>query len=240
MSRPRAFLRPAVVAAVALFACAAYGDERAPAASGYDPVTAAEGGRTLVRVVDTESSLGPLAATPRTVALDDLVRFHGHPCDGLVAAAEGVALGLKALFPDGVVDRTDVAAATNASPCYSDVTAYLTGARTLYGTLVIDRELGDEWILLRRSTGRAVRVLLRPGVKPEGLPALERQLRGEGCDAGLIRRVQRVQAGFIRTILDGPADAVYEVEELDAFPYPLAGSRPDAAKAACGRATEER
>jgi len=54
----------------------------------------------VAEVVDTVSSLGPLATTPRTVTLDDLVRFHGHACDGLVVAAIGVGYGLRELFPD--------------------------------------------------------------------------------------------------------------------------------------------
>lgn len=212
-----------------------------PAAAGaagwtYAPVTPKEASRVLVRVLDTTSSLGPLAKTPQNVTLADLVRFHGHPCDGLVAAAEGITLGLKTLFPDGVVDRTDVAAATNASPCYSDAAAYLTGARELYGTLIIDRKLGDEWVLLRRSTGRAVRVTLEPGIKPAELPALEHRLRGEGCDQALILRVQHLQAGFVRTLLTRPAASLYRVQPLESFPYEVTGTRPDAAKAPCGTA----
>ncbi len=189
--------------------------------------------RVLVRVLDTESSLGPMSKTPQEVTLGDLVRFHGHPCDGLVAAAEGLTLGLKALFPEGIVDRTDVAAATNASPCYSDVAAYLTGARTIYGTLVIDKSLGDEWILLRRSTGRAVRVTLNPGVKPAELPGLEKKLRSTGCDRALMTQVQALQFRFIQKLLDSPPDALYAVSPVATFPYAVTGERPDAAKARC-------
>ncbi len=202
--------------------------------AGCAPLTAQSASRVLVRVLDTESSLGPMAMKPQEVTLGDLVRFHGHPCDGLVAAAEGIKLGLKTLFPDGIVDRTDVAAATNASACYSDVAAYLTGARTLYGTLVIDKSLGDEWLLLRRSTGKAVRVRLKAGVKPPELPEMEKRLRAEGCDETLIARVQAVQLAYIQRLLGSAPASLYEVEVLRSFPYPVTGERPDAAKARCG------
>lgn len=205
----------------------------APGPASYSPLARKAAARVLVRVLDTESSLGPMAKAPQEVTLADLVRFHGHPCDGLVAAAEGIALGLKALFPEGVVDRTDVAAATNASPCYSDVAAYLSGARTMYGTLVIDKALGDEWVLVRRSTGRAVRVALEPGVKPAELPELEKGLRAAGCDGALMARVQALQARFIGKLLGSPAEALYTVTTLPAFPYTVTGERPDAAKARC-------
>ncbi len=189
--------------------------------------------RVLVRVLDTESSLGPMSKTAQTVTLGDLIRFHGHPCDGLVASAEGITLGLKALFPGGVVDRTDVAAATNASPCYSDAAAYLTGARTIYGTLVIDKTLGDEWFLLRKSTGRAVRVRLKPGVKPAEIPAMEKALRAGGCDRPLIGRLQALQMEFIHRLFASAPESLYEVDVLPAFPYAVTGERPDAAKARC-------
>lgn len=199
----------------------------------YDPVPQAARTRVLVRVLDTESSLGPMSKTPQGVTLADLIRFHGHPCDGLVAAAEGITLGLKALFPDGIVDRTDVVAATNASPCYSDVAAYLTGTRTIYGTLVIDKDLGDEWLLLRRSTGRAVRVTLKPGAKPSDLPELEKKLRASGCDRALMAEVQTLQLRFIQKLLASPPEALYSVRPIAPFPYTVSGGRPDAAKALC-------
>jgi formylmethanofuran dehydrogenase subunit E len=228
----------AIFPIVALLAAAT-----SPAGDGrYRPLVAGESSKVLVRALDTESSLGPLATSPQEVTLADLVRFHGHACDGLVAAAEGITLGLGALFPDGVVDRTDVVAATNASPCYSDVASYLTGARPIYGTLVIDRSLGDEWLLSRRSTGRTVRVRLRSGVKPAALPGLEKTLRATGCDGPLIAEVQRLQSAFIRRLLASPPASLYEVDVLPTFPYPVTAARPDAAKAPCAppaRATKD-
>ncbi len=190
----------------------------------------------VVRVVDTVSSLGPLATVPQTVTLTDLVRYHGHPCDGLVVAAAGVAYGLARLFPDGVVDRTDLVAATNASPCYGDATAYLTGARARYGTLVVDKNLGDAWILHRRSTGATVRVGLQPGIKPAELPGLESELRSRGCDRPLMARVAAVQDELIRRVLAADPATVFTVAALPAFPYPDRRPRADTLKARCGPA----
>ncbi len=192
----------------------------------------------VVRVVDTVSSLGPLAAEPQTVTLADLVRFHGHPCDGLLVAAAGIAHGLDALFPDGVVDRTDLAVAVNRSACYGDVAAYLTGARHRYGSLVVDPKLGDEWIVHRRSTGATVAVRLRPGVKPKELPALEAKLRAaQGCPRDLTAEVQRLQAGFALEVLARPPAEVFTVTRLERFPYDAGAPRPDTAKASCPAVT---
>ena len=194
---------------------------------------AAEPYAPVVTVVDTESSLGPLARTTQTITLNDLVRFHGHPCDGLVEASAALAYGLHALFPDGVVDRTDVAAAVKPSPCFSDAAAYLTGARTNYGTLILDQRLGDKWILHRRTTGRTVAVSLRAGIEPKELPGLEEKLRSEGCDWTLMRRVQQVQDGYAKSVIARPPAEIFTIEDMPSFPYKDGGIRPDSTKAGC-------
>ncbi len=198
-------------------------------------VLCAEPYAPVVKVLDTESSLGPIAAKARTVTFEDLVRYHGHPCDGLVAASAGIAYGLQTLFPGGVVDRTDVVAAVNASPCYGDAAAYLTGARARYHTLIVDRSLGDTWILHRRSTGKTVEVSLKKGVKPKSLPALEEKLRSEGCDRALIRKVQALQITYSEKVLSSPPKDVFDLKPLSSFPYEFGPVRADASKAGCPR-----
>ncbi len=226
--------------AALLAACVALA---APARTANGPLTVAEAMgmpyAPVVRVVDTVSSLGPLAAEPQVVALADLVRYHGHPCDGLLVAADGIAEGLKRLFPDGVVDRTDLVAAVNGSACYGDAAAYLTGARSRYGSLVIDPSLGDEWIVGRRSTGESVRIILRTGFKPPALGAMERQLRAAACPAGLIAAVQGLQRSFAFAVLSVPPERAFEIRPLPRFPYPTGEARPDTAKRACGRVTAD-
>jgi hypothetical protein len=66
---------------------------------------------------------------------------------------------------------------------------------------------------------------------------MERDLRAGGCDAALIARVQEAQGAFIHSLLSSPPGDLYDVEVLPAFPYPVSGARPDAAKASCGGAT---
>jgi formylmethanofuran dehydrogenase subunit E len=219
-------LRPPSVAAMALLG--ACGLTR----SAEDEY-AAMAGAPAIAVVDTVSSLGPLAALPRTVGLRELVAWHGHPCDGLVAAAVGLAYGLPRLFPDGPVDRTDLCAAANRSACYGDVAAFLTGSRHRYGSLTIDPGLGDEWILHRRSTGTTLRVRLRPGIKPAELPGLEAQLRAAACPPELMARVAELQDAFSRRLLGAGPEELFELEFLADYPYPLGEPRPDTVKRGC-------
>lgn len=228
------FFIPGIVVGVAAAALTAASMTAAVAA---EPVTVRETTAAphapVVEVVDTASSLGPLAAKPRKVSLTDLVRDHGHLCDGLVVAAAGIAYGLQTLFPDGVVDRTDLAVTTNRSACYGDVAAYLTGARHRYGSLAIDPQLGDEWILHRRSTGATVAVRLRPGIKPAELPKIEAQLRAAECPRALIEKVQRIQRHYALDVVTRPPEKIFEIQRLRKYPQQTGSPRPDAAKAHC-------
>lgn len=223
------------LAAVLVLAGAATRDDRTPlTGAALLERAVASPQAPVVTVVDTVSSLGPLSTEPQRVTLADLVRFHGHPCDGLLVAAAGIAHGLRVLFPTGLVDRTDLAVAVNRSACYGDVAAYLTGARHRYGSLVVDPELGDEWVLHRRSTGATVAVRLRPGVKPAALPRLEAKLRATGgCPPELVAEVQRLQAGFALSVLARAPEEVFAVARLESFPYDAGSPRPDAVMASC-------
>lgn len=195
------------------------------------------------QVLDTESSLGPYAAATKTITLKDLVKWHGHACDGLVTAACALSLGLRELYPDGVVDRTDTAGISNNSPCYGDVIAYLTGGRIRFGTQKIAGTLGHEFILYRMSTRQAVRVFLKPGRFPEELADLERRIRTGSFQPRDIRECQQRQWAFARELVSHPLEESFGVERLEHFvwepdPYPHRGLRGDVLLKDYGTAAE--
>ena len=170
-------------------------------------------------VRDTESSLGPYASCAKNVTLADLVQMHGHLCDGLVTAACALKLGLGALYPDGVVDRTDTGGISNNSPCYGDVTAYLTGGRIRFGTQKIDPKLGNEFILYRLSTRQAVSVALKPGIFPAEVASLEKQIRAGSFSLADMRRCQQMQWEFARQLLQHPLTDSFTVTPLPQFAW---------------------
>ncbi len=174
-------------------------------------------------VRDTESSLGPYASRAKNITLADLVQMHGHLCDGLVTAACALKLGLGALYPDGVVDRTDTGGISNNSPCYGDVTAYLTGGRIRFGTQKIDPKLGNEFIVYRFSTQQAVSVALKPGVFPAEVASLEKQIRTANFSLADMRRCQQLQWAFAQQLLQHPLTDSFTVTPLPQFVW-----QPDA------------
>lgn len=183
-------------------------------------------------VLDTESALGPYAEHAKTIALGDLVRMHGHACDGLVVAAAALSVGLAELYPDGVIDRTDTGCISNNSPCFGDVAAYLTGGRIRFGTQKIEPKRGVSFVVYRFTTGEAVEVELRAGVFPQDLSTLEAKLRSGEFTESEMRTCQQRQWDFARGLLRRPLTDSFRTARLAQFswvpdPYPSTGPRGD-------------
>jgi formylmethanofuran dehydrogenase subunit E len=176
-------------------------------------------------VLDTESALGRLSKRPKRVALKDLALVHGHLCDGLVISWVAVGAALRPLFPDGIVDRTDLRAVSRNGPCWVDAAAWMTGARVNHGTLILDNSIGAAFVVQRMSTLKTVRVRLREGVYPEELARLERSIRerrasSQAVELEEIRRFENEAADFSRRILSADPAAVVEVIRLRDFTFP--------------------
>lgn len=171
-------------------------------------------------VLDTESALGRYAPMTKTITLKDLIKFHGHACDGLVQAAAALKLGLDHLAPNGVIDRTDLRILSKNGPCFMDVSAYLTGGRINFGTLDVDSTLGASWIIQRISDGKAVKVSRRAGVFPEELDRLEKKVREGKASPAEITQTRDLAWDFSRDLLSHPLADSFTVEELSGFQYP--------------------
>ncbi len=162
-------------------------------------------------VRDTESGLGRYAVKTKEISLRDLALFHGHLCDGLVIAFVEIKAVLEKLFPDGVVDRTDLRAVSKNGPCWVDAVSMMTGARINFQTLRIDAAIGDGFIIQRISTGEAYDVHLKPGIFPDEQAILEariRQQRAEGrpVSAADIDRYEEMADALSQKILTTPPD----------------------------------
>ncbi|MCK7494236.1 MAG: formylmethanofuran dehydrogenase subunit E family protein [Comamonadaceae bacterium] len=53
----------------------------------------------------------------KTITLKDLIKFHGHFCGGLVESASALRVAFDRLYPDGIIDRTDLRIVSNNSAC---------------------------------------------------------------------------------------------------------------------------
>jgi len=188
-----------------------------------------------IRVLDTDSALGRYSLQTKEVGLKDLARFHGHLCDGLVIAFMELRAVLEKLFPDGVVDRTDLRVVSKNGPCIIDAVMYLTGARVNFQTLRIDNSLTEGFIIQRISTGQAYQVYLRPGVFPAEQTALEeaiREKRRKGLIVGAeeIDQVEEMANSLIKKILSAPPEEILETQSVAGYifrPFDFIGERGD-------------
>ncbi len=187
-------------------------------ASWYYPEWAADAPYApTFKTLDTESSLGPYAEQTKTITLKDLIKMHGHLCDGLVTASCGLKLGLDKLYPDGVIDRTDTCCITNNSPCFGDAAAYLTGGRIRFGTQKIDPNMGNELIMYRISTKQAVKISLKKGVFPSELEELEKKIKSGDFTIEQMRQCQKLGWDFAESLINKPFSQSFTVETLYGF-----------------------
>ncbi len=100
------------------------------------------------------------------VGLKEIIKFHGHDCEGLTHAACCCQVAFDILFPDGIIDRSVLRGISGPSPCWSDVVAFLTGARIQYGNLGFFRnsDYGHAILLYREDTKTAVLATWKKGI----------------------------------------------------------------------------
>ncbi|MGC8487840.1 MAG: formylmethanofuran dehydrogenase subunit E family protein [Clostridia bacterium] len=205
------------------------------ATAWYWPAWAAQASLPTFQVRDTESSHGRYAQATKTVLVKDLVKFHGHACDGLFRGVIALSLALPRLFPDGVVDRTDLRVLSRNSPCLGDVAAYLTGARVRFNTQDVRGEPGVWFVVQRGTAGETVRVTENAGVYPPALTAEESRLTAtpSATTPQALDALQAAQWDWVRTVLLAtPWQALYTVTPVPDFvwesvPYKHAGQRTD-------------
>jgi formylmethanofuran dehydrogenase subunit E len=179
---------------------------------------------TPIRVLDTNSSLGRYSNYTKQIRLKDLAKTHGHLCDGLVISFVELKEVFKKMFPQGIVDRTDLRIVSKNGPCWVDASSILTGARINFGTLSIDKSVGNGFIVQKISTGETYQVKLKDGVFPEKLAQLEAKIKSE-AKAGKkvsdedIKTLEILADKLSKKILNTNPDELMEIKKLDNYEF---------------------
>jgi acetolactate decarboxylase len=169
-------------------------------------------------VLDTDFSKGRLTHV-QTITLDDLVRFHGHRCDGLVVGYLGLREALHRLYPDYLVDRTNTRIVSRSSPCLTDAAVYLTGGRYQYNTFFVSDTLRYLFMVQRIDNGQAFGVNLKPGIKPAAIDTLG-QLAAQGLlDACALDSLQRLEDAFMEALIALDPRDVFVLTPLPEAPW---------------------
>lgn len=120
----------------------------------------------VFEILATRGTQGRYYPYTYAVTMKDIVKFHGHDCEGLSHATACARVAFDILFPDGIIDRSVLRGITGNSPCWSDAIAFLTGARIQYGNLGFfkDKKYGHAIVLYRDDTGVAVIATWKKGI----------------------------------------------------------------------------
>lgn len=188
----------------------------------------------VFRVLDTTSSHGRYSRHTKEISFDDLVKFHGHACDGLYRSTYALYAAFALLFPDGIIDRTDLRAVSRNSPCIGDAVSYLTGARVRFGTQNVSNEPGVWYILQKISSGKAVEVREEDGFFPRQISETEASLISSEPDElpGKLDQLKEMQDNWVRDVLlNTKPEEHYHAHEIEYtwqdVPFSNKGTRTD-------------
>jgi formylmethanofuran dehydrogenase subunit E len=120
----------------------------------------------VFEILATKGTQGRYYQYTYAVTIKDMIKWHGHDCEGTTHAANMMKIAFEILFPDGIIDRSVLKAISGTGPCWSDAVAYLTGARLQYGNLGFfkDRNYNHAIILYREDTQTAVLATWKKGI----------------------------------------------------------------------------
>lgn len=168
-------------------------------------------------VIDTDFSKGRLAFEQK-IELDDLVKFHGHLCDGLVVGGLAMEVILGEIYPNEPIDRTNLRVVSAPSPCLTDVGAYLSGGRYQYNTFFVD-EIDEIYIVQRIDTEEAFSVRMKPGVKPSAIDSLGAIAVKQELPACDIDELRKLEDDFTEQLLKSDPKELFELKKLENFEW---------------------
>lgn len=169
-------------------------------------------------VIDTDFSKGRLGYQQQ-VGLADLVKFHGHLCDGLVVGAKALDFSFHELFGLGKIDRTNFRIVSAPSPCLSDVASYLSGGRIQFGTQSVQKLEANLFVIQRISDGKTFQIGLKPGVKPAQIIEMTARAEKGELSPCELEELKKLEDEFSLVVLHAEASDIFQAAELVDFSW---------------------
>lgn len=169
-----------------------------------------------IRVNDTDFSKGRLGHI-QTIDLQDVAKFHGHSCDGLVEGFLALQQGLYQLYSDSLIDRTNTRIVSKPSPCLTDAAIYLTGGRYQFNSFYVSSGFEGMYILQRIDKGKTVIVSRKANVKPIIIDQMgSKAVKGEltSCELDILKEYEDDYSQFLQKSV---AKDIFEVKEVANF-----------------------
>jgi formylmethanofuran dehydrogenase subunit E len=151
-----------------------------------------------------------------TLDIEGAKKFHGHTCPGLAIGIRAAEIALREIGPHSADE--EVVAVVETDMCGVDAIQYLTGCTFGKGNLIHLDYGKNAFTFIRRSDGKALRIVTRPDAlsppNPEHQALFERLRSGEATPEEQARfgtlHGQRAQQ-----VLNAPEEALFEVREVE-------------------------
>ena len=168
--------------------------------------------------LDTDFSKGRLNLK-QTLTINDLEKFHGHLCDGLVVGALGMKQAMAVLYPGQAIDRTNLRIVSKPSPCLTDVAIYLTGGRYQFHTFYVDTAFKGLYLIQRIDNLKTVSVALNQGVKPTAIDSLGNIAISQELSPCDIDYLKKLEDDFTDTLYSSDPNKIFTVKEVFDFEW---------------------
>jgi formylmethanofuran dehydrogenase subunit E len=173
----------------------------------------------LFKTIDTDFSKGRLTHI-QTHSLQDLEKFHGHLCDGLVVGALAMKVALDELYPhQQAIDRTNLRVVSKPSPCLTDVAIYLSGARYQFNTFYVDTAFEGLYILQKIDDLKTVSVALNKGIKPSAIDSMGNLAIQQKLTACELEFLRKIEDEFTASLLQSNPKNLFTVTMKDTFAW---------------------
>jgi formylmethanofuran dehydrogenase subunit E len=143
--------------------------------------------------------------------------FHGHLCPGLTMGVRAAEIALREIGPHSVDE--EVVAVVETDMCAVDAIQSLTGCTFGKGNL-IHRDYGkNAYTFIRRSDGKAIRIITHPDGWPPDHPerqALFEKVRADTATEVERRRYWELHEERALAVLNIPEEQLFEVREVQA------------------------
>jgi formylmethanofuran dehydrogenase subunit E len=144
-----------------------------------------------------------------------ITEFHGHMCPGLAMGIRAAEVALREIGPHA--QDEEVVAIVETDMCAVDAIQWLTGCTYGKGNLIHLDYGKNAFTFIRRSDGKAIRIVTRPGAWGEPDPehqVLRANIANDTANEEEQQRFQALHQERSRTILERSLEALFDVSPV--------------------------
>ena len=171
-------------------------------------------------------------------AFQKCIDFHGHLCPGLSLGYRASQAGMEWLESERASDE-EVVAIVETDACCADAVQVITGCTFGKGNFIYKDHGKMAFIFLNRSSGKAVRFMLKSDTVPRHPRHLELIKKMQSATASESERNEFEKLHRERSIeiLEAPIEALFKAQELNMELPPKAKIEPSESCEDCGEPT---